>query len=182
MKFKIGLLSVLSLIFVSGCSINAVIERENREIASVKKELLPCTAKDLKELNAKLNEFKKKKEFVHQNYLVNSKGQVVGYYAWDGSTEAYAEVCEYLDHVDGNGTCANEYYYWSNRDEHSKIVSADPKTFKKGKTYFVDQDEGQLQMLVLGLDTDNSVIAKIANVTTEDKAVRITNVKFVDRK
>lgn len=182
MKFKIGLLSVLSLIFVSGCSTNAVIVSENREIASVKKELLPCTAKDLKELNAKLNEFKKKKEFVHQNYLVNSKGQVVGYFAWDGNTEAHAEVYEFLDTLNDDSTCANEYYYWSNRDEHYKTVSADPKTFKKGKTYLVNQDEGQLQISVLGLDTDNSVIAKIANVSTADKAVRITNVKFVERR
>lgn len=117
-------------------------------MAEIGRDILPCTAQDMKELDSSMRDLTAK-GFNSSYYLQNLKGEIIGLYSWK-KEQAVARTCEVF--FKEGVTVAHIWDFWENRD-----VSTDPATWAAGMELGIDQDNGMADFHVLKADSEGKV-------------------------
>ena len=130
------------------------------------KKIAPCTIGQRSVLETTIAD-KKKEGFTHVSLLKNSAGAVLGFYAWSGEEQIYAEICDW---VKGDQyTTASSWYYWSEESE-----SVNPANWQKGHVYWLTQDEGLAEITVLDESPAGEVRAQLSVFGWDDEGKQHT--------
>lgn len=134
--FNIKLIFAIIVLLGMGSAGNAI---------SSGKTLKPCSVEDLVDLNKTIKRDEDPKSPMEVRWLVNTKKQVVGFYAWEKDELGMsAEVCHGF-WADEGLTAAPRWSYWQD-DE----TGTNPASWKVSVVYEFTQDEGKASFKYLG--------------------------------